>query len=56
LNIYGGQAAKYTIKETADWTNIPEWLKERILNNPNGTNNIFSLLGFAYEDWLHDAM
>ena len=56
LNIYGGQAAKYTIKETADWTNIPEWLKERILNNPNGTNNIFSLLGLAYEEWLHNAM
>lgn len=49
--VNNSRSGSYTIKENAQWKNIPDWLRKRIIeNSKNG--NIFSILGFAYEDWL----
>lgn len=52
VKIYGGQAARYKIKDNADWTNIPQNLVDRIKNGVDNNGNIYSILGFYYEEYL----
>ncbi len=54
VHIYGGKSGKYSINKNANWTNIPKELQEQIMSRVD-SGNIFSMLGFYYEDWLAEA-
>ena len=53
VNIYNSRSGSYSLKngENGQWKRVPRWLREKIIQSA-GNGNIFSILGFAYEDWL----
>lgn len=56
VKIGGGISGKYTIKENANWVNIPSDLVNLIKNKSDKNGNIFSMLGLYYEQWLKEQL
>lgn len=52
VKVFNGQSGSYRINSNADWTNIPDNLVERIKQQADHNGNIYSILGFYYEEWL----
>ena len=55
IKVTGGISGQYTIKENANWINIPSELVSIIKDKADKHGNIFSLLGLYYEKWLKEA-
>lgn len=55
VDVYQTRSGSYNIKENVNWVNIPETLRERILEQAPKKGNIYSILGLYYEEWLEES-
>ncbi len=58
IDILNKKSGKYIVHNvtSSNWNSIPKELRDKIINGSGTNNNIYSMLGFAYEDWLENAL
>lgn len=58
IDILNKRSGKYVVHNvtTSKWQSVPKAIRDEVISGSGTNQNIYSMLGFDYEDWLTEAL